>query len=342
MKHDSLPLIEFRNVSKTFWVHPTSFLRSFIVGKKNKPVKISAAQDVDFSVKRGQIIGLYGPNGSGKSTILRLGAGILQPDTGKVILRGSLASVIELGSGLHHELTGEENIKLYATILGIPFRRIEQIRTNILEFSGVRDFINIPLKYYSTGMRARLATAIAIFADTDIILLDEAITVGDSDFREKFLRTIKKIKKDKAIIFTTHDFGLLQHLSDKVFLVNHGNIQNNESEMALWYAKNLSIGKTFEGLIQSNSMYPLLKRGSKFKVLKNRFSDVKKNDVIAFTLPNIPLVVVHRVAEVHKKGANSYCITKGDASVGFDVWRVTRKYYLGKLLFKPSRPRSRS
>lgn len=332
-----LPLIEFKNVSKTFSINPTNFLRNFILGKKNKPLRIIASSNLEFSVNRGQIMGLYGPNGSGKSTILRLAAGILQPDSGQIVKRGSLASVIELGSGLHFELTGEENIKLYATILGIPHYKIDELKSKAVEFAGIREFLNVPLKYYSTGMRAKLATAIAIFADTDILLLDEAITVGDGDFREKFLRTIKKIKKNKAIMFTTHDFGLLHSLSDRVLLLDHGNITNTENEIALWRVRNLPVGKKFSGIIQSNSMYPLLKRGDKVKIIKTNFSKLHRDDVIAFVPSKIPQIMVHRVAEIHKQGKEHYLVTKGDASIGFDVWKVVKDDFLGKVVLNASK-----
>lgn len=332
MNNKTLPLIEFIDVSKTFFVRPANQLKNFILGKKNIPFKINVSQHLNFKVNKDEIIGLYGPNGSGKSTILRLAAGILQPDSGKVIKRGSIASVIELGAGLHYELTGNENINLYATILGILPNKIAALRKKAVEFSGVSDFIDVPLKYYSTGMRARLATSIALFADTDILLLDEAIAVGDADFREKFMRTIKKIKKNKAILFITHDIGLLQHLSDKVFLIDHGNIQNKENEIAIWRIQNMPIGKKFQGKVQSNSMYPFLKRGNNLTIIKNRFSEIRKDDIIAFTLPNMPQVIVHRVDNIYKKDYVPYCITRGDSSIGFDTWKVTSNEYLGKVV----------
>lgn len=334
------PLIEFINVSKTFSIKPTGFLRNFLLGKKEKPLKVQASRNLTFEVNRGEIIGLYGPNGSGKSTLLRLAAGILVPDEGEVKIRGTIASVIELGSGLHSELTGLENIGLYGTVLGIPHSKIKKLKEKVIEFSGIGDFIHAPIKYYSAGMRARLATAIAIQADPDVLLLDEAVAVGDGDFREKFMRTIKKLKNKKAVIFTTHDFGLLYSLSDKILLLKQGNIGNAESEMAIWHAKNLPQGKTFTGLVQSNSMYPLLRRGETFKVRKNSFFDVKTDDIIAFAIPKIPQVIVHRVVQVAGLGKKRYLLTKGDASLGFDSWKVTAEDYLGKVLFSSSRSKN--
>lgn len=283
------------------------------------------------------MVGLYGPNGSGKSTILRLVAGILQPDHGQVTVQGSIASVIELGAGLHYELTGNENINLYATILGIPHSRVNLLRQKAIDFSGIGRFINIPLKYYSTGMRARLATSIALFADTDILLLDEAITIGDADFREKFIRTIKKIKKKKAILFITHDIGLLQHLSDRVLIINQGNIINTENEISIWRIQTLPMGSRFVGEVQSNSMYPSLKRGDRLTILKTRFSDVKRGDIIAFTLSNIPQIIVHRVTEIYLDQYEHYFLTRGDASSNLDIWRVTKKDYLGKIVLNRSK-----
>jgi len=331
-----LPRIEFIDVSKTFFINPTNQLRSFILGKKNPPLRISVSQHLNFKINKGEIVGLYGPNGSGKSTVLRLAAGILQPDDGKVIVRGSIASVIELGAGLHFDLTGNENINLYATILGIPQEKINILRNKAIEFSGIGNFIDVPMKYYSSGMRSRLATSIALFADTDILLLDEAIAVGDSDFRQKFMEKIKKIKKNKAILFITHDVGLLQHLSDRVLLMDHGNFKNTENEIAIWRIQKMPIGKKFQGKVQSNSMYPFLKKGDNLTIIKNRFSEIRKDDIIAFALPNMPQVIVHRVDNVYKKD-NGYCITRGDSSIGLDTWKVTPNEYLGKVVFSFSK-----
>lgn len=332
MDHKESPMIEFIDVSKTFSINQTNQLRSFLLGKKNLPLKINVSQHLNFQINKGEIVGLYGPNGSGKSTVLRLAAGILQPDSGKVIVRGSIASVIELGSGLHYDLTGNENIDLYATILGIPQEKIFTLKNKVIKFSGIGNFIDIPMKFYSSGMKSKLATSIALFADTDILLLDEVISVGDTDFREKFMRKIKKIKRSKAILFITHDIGLLQHLSDKILLIDRGNFQNTENEIAIWKIQKMPIGKKFYGRVKSNSMYPFLKRGDNLTIIKNRFSEIRKDDIIAFTLPNMPQVVVHRVDNIYEKGGNSYCITRGDSSIGLDTWKVTRNEYLGKVI----------
>lgn len=333
MNNDRLPMIEFVDVSKTFSINQTNQLRGFILGKKNLPLIINVSKHLNFKINKGELVGLYGPNGSGKSTVLRLAAGILQPDDGKVIVRGSIASVIELGSGLHHDLTGNENIDLYATVLGIPMEKISALKGKVIEFSGIGNFIDIPMKFYSSGMKSRLATSIALFADTDILLLDEVISVGDTDFREKFMRKIKKIKKNKAILFITHDIGLLQHLSDRVLLIDHGNFQNTENEIAIWKIQKMPIGKKFQGKVQSNSMYPFLKRGDNLTIIKNRFSEIRKDDIIAFTLPNMPQVIVHRIDNIYKKDDVPYCITRGDSSIGLDTWKVTRNEYLGKVIF---------
>ncbi|MFZ6035453.1 MAG: signal peptidase I [Patescibacteria group bacterium] len=326
------PLIEFVNVSKTFLIHPDNQLKNLVLNKKPVDIRIGAAKQLNFKINRGEIIGLYGPNGSGKSTILRLAAGILQPDSGKINVQGSIASVIELGAGLHYDLTGRENIGLYATILGVAKEKLDVLKKKAIEFADIGNFLDTPLKFYSTGMRARLATSIALFADADILLLDEAISVGDADFREKFIRTIKKIKKNKAILFVTHDVGLLQHLSDRVLLINHGGIDNAENEIAIWKIQNMPVGGKFKGKVQSNSMYPALKRGDVLTIHRTNFSDVNTGDIIAFTLSNIPQVIVHRVAYVNRRRGDSYCLTRGDASIGLDVWKVSKKDYLGKII----------
>lgn len=335
-------LIEFKNVTKFFKINSDKFLRSFILGKQKTTASIYGARNLNFYVKKGEVLGLFGPNGSGKSTVLRLAARILHPDSGEVNVYGSVANVIELGAGLHHELSGEENIDLYATILGIDKAKINEKRKSIISFAGIEKFIKTPVKFYSSGMRARLATAIALYSDADILLLDEAISVGDTDFREKFLRFIEKNKKNKAVIFSTHDMSMLIHLSDKIILLDHGVAQNRDNEIAIWKAQSLKIGKKFKGVIESNSMYPLLKKGDKVVINKTNFSDVKEGEVIAFVPPKLPLVIVHRVSEIHKNGKDSYLITKGDSSVGFDVWKVTKEDYLGKIDLKASKLKNRS
>lgn len=187
---------------------------------------IWALKNVSFSVEQGKTLGIIGGNGSGKTTLLRLIAGITEPTTGIIKVQGRVATILELGVGFHPELNGIENIYLQGAVLGIPRHVIDKSLDAIIDFAELRQFIYMPLKYYSTGMTLRLGFSIAVNINPDILLIDEVLTVGDAKFQEKSLEKIKEFKRqNKTIVFVTHNLDQAEMLCDEVIWLDNGQIK---------------------------------------------------------------------------------------------------------------------
>lgn len=184
-----------------------------------------AVRDVSFEVKRGEALGIIGHNGAGKSTILKLLSSITAPTQGEIIINGRLSALIEVGSGFHPELTGRENVYLSGSILGMRRREITKKLDSIVEFAGVRQFIDTPVKRYSSGMYVRLGFSIAAHLDPDILLLDEVLAVGDAAFQSKCLQRINELKvTGTTIVFISHDLGAVERLCDRALLMQQGRV----------------------------------------------------------------------------------------------------------------------
>ncbi len=184
-----------------------------------------ALRDINLAVNKGESLGIIGRNGAGKSTLLSILAGVTFPTHGQVKLDGRASAILSLGAGFHSELTGEENIYLNASILGLRLNEIKKRFNKIVDFSELKDFIDVPLKTYSTGMYMRLGFAIAINVDFDILLIDEILTVGDLFFREKCLRALKDLRKQgKNLMIVSHSLELLNDLADSAILLDRGKI----------------------------------------------------------------------------------------------------------------------
>jgi ABC-type polysaccharide/polyol phosphate transport system ATPase subunit len=184
-----------------------------------------ALRDVSFDVQRGESIGIIGANGAGKSTLLKVLAGITAPTEGEVVLRGRLSAMVEVGSGFHPELTGRENVFLSGAILGMRRREIQQKFDRIVEFAGVGPFIDMPVKWYSSGMYVRLGFAIAAHLEPDILLIDEVLAVGDLAFQEQCLQRIGTLRRDGVtIIFISHDLNAVEQLCERTLLLESGQI----------------------------------------------------------------------------------------------------------------------
>ncbi len=189
-----------------------------------------AVRDVSFTVERGEALGIIGHNGAGKSTILKLLSSITTPTAGEITIHGRLAALIEVGSGFHPELTGRENIFLNGSILGMRRREIATKLGSIIDFAGIRPFIDVPVKRYSSGMFVRLGFSIAAHLDPDILLLDEVLAVGDTGFQGKCLERIKELERaGKTIIFISHDLSAVEQLCDRVLLMQQGRVVANGS-----------------------------------------------------------------------------------------------------------------
>ena len=182
-----------------------------------------ALRDTSFAVARGECVGLYGPNGSGKSTILKLIANVTYPSRGSVLVRSRVAPLIELGAGFHPDLSGAENIYMNGAILGLSIRELRAKTPEILEFSGLEEFVHVPVKKYSSGMALRLAFAIAIHSPAETFLFDEVLSVGDEQFQEKCGRKIDELKSQgKTILVVSHDRNTMNRICDKVLHIDRG------------------------------------------------------------------------------------------------------------------------
>ncbi|QQS49482.1 MAG: ABC transporter ATP-binding protein [Acidobacteriota bacterium] len=182
-----------------------------------------ALRNLSFEVESGETLGLIGPNGSGKSTILKLLARISYPTTGRIQVRGSIASLIEVGAGFHPELSGRENIYLYGSIMGMRRAEVREKFDQIVDFAGLERFIDTPVKRYSSGMYVRLGFAVAAHINPHILLVDEVLAVGDASFQNKCLRRIEELRRNgMTVIFVSHDMPAVERICNRVILLDHG------------------------------------------------------------------------------------------------------------------------
>ena len=222
--------LELKKVSKKYRIRSeaeasSSFLRKLVSIRKRKE-DFWALKDISFSVQRAEALGIIGHNGAGKSTILKLLSRITTPSSGEIMINGRLSALIEVGSGFHPELTGRENIYLNGSILGMLRREITKKLDSIVDFAELRQFIDTPVKRYSSGMYVRLGFSIAAHLDPDILLLDEVLAVGDASFQQKCIQRITELKKSgTTIVFISHDLRAVQKLCDRVILLKGGQIE---------------------------------------------------------------------------------------------------------------------
>lgn len=223
-----MALIEFENVSKTFKQGAGARLLMGHIKDKMRRIDRNvfyALRNVSFRLDHGESLAVVGRNGAGKSTLLGLVAGLTEPNTGSVAVNGRVAALLELGSGFHGDLSGVENLWLNAALLGLTRKRTEEVFDSIVEFSGIGDFIYQPLRTYSTGMVMRLAFAVAVHVDPDILIIDEVLAVGDSAFYQKCLDKILEFRHaGKTLIFVSHSAAMLMKLCDRALWLDHGQV----------------------------------------------------------------------------------------------------------------------
>ncbi|WP_456436042.1 ABC transporter ATP-binding protein [Thermovibrio ammonificans] len=219
--------VEFKNVTKYYTLLQTGGIKDFLFHlpsylrglRKNR---ILALKNVSFSVADGEVVAIIGKNGAGKSTTLGLIAGVLVPTEGEVVVNGRIAPLLELGAGFHPDLTGRENIILNGILLGMTKREITEKLEQIIEFSELGDFIDKPIRIYSSGMLSRLGFSVAVHSNPDILLVDEVLSVGDIEFQKKSIRKIYEFKeRGKTIVFVSHDMPLVKELADKAIVINN-------------------------------------------------------------------------------------------------------------------------
>lgn len=324
--------IIFSHVSKSFRLGRYDTLQQRLVHYRDSGSLNPILKDISFTVKRGSVIGLYGANGAGKSTLLRIAAGIIEADTGKVHTARKVASVIELGSGFHPDLTGLENIYLISALLGTSKSHLLHSLSEIIKFSGLEDMIRLKIKKYSSGMKARLAISIAIFSDAKILLIDEAMAVGDSEFQRKIAFFLKNSLKDRTILLASHNISYLHAFCSTVLILENGILINSVNSQMIQLLKSLREGDCFTGEIQTGSMLPIISSGEKISVIKKSFHSIRNNDIIAFSFKNFPCIFIHRVEEIVDRGGEKFCYTKGDDNIAFDQWTVSKEEFLGKVV----------
>lgn len=208
--------------------------------KKQYHKEFYALNDVSFEIKKGETVGIIGKNGAGKSTLLKIITGVLTPTSGSVHVNGRIASLLELGAGFNPEYTGVENIYFQGSLMGYTREEMESKVDDIISFADIGDFIDQPVKMYSSGMFARLAFAVAINVDPDILIVDEALSVGDAAFQAKCMNKFVQIRNfGITILLVSHDIGVMQEFASKILLVNHGILeyQGNAKEGVDYYKK---------------------------------------------------------------------------------------------------------
>lgn len=210
--------VEFRNVSKLYNLN--------IKTEDSKQKRFYALKDISFTINKGEIVGFLGTNGSGKSTLFKILSGLSEPSEGEVIINGE-TSLIAIKSGLKKQLTGLENIKLKGALLGLSKKQIQDSIDTIVEFSELGDFIYQPVKSYSSGMKSRLGFAISVSMDPDIILVDEALSVGDAAFNEKCFRKIKELQESgKTILFVSHSMNEIKKICTSAIWIESGSLMD--------------------------------------------------------------------------------------------------------------------
>ncbi len=229
MKNEEEYAIEVKDVYKTFDVYldkANSLKEKMLFWKRNRKEVREVLKDINLNIKKGEAVALIGVNGSGKSTLLKLMTKIIYPNKGKIVTNGKLTSLLELGAGFHADFSGRENIYFNASIFGLTKKEIDNRLEQIIEFSELRDYIDNPVRTYSSGMFMRLAFAVAINVDADILLVDEILSVGDQHFQLKCINKMKELKKEgKTMVFVTHSLGSAKELCDRSVWISNGQIK---------------------------------------------------------------------------------------------------------------------
>ncbi len=224
-----MPAVEVLNVSKYYTLGDSQWARVrhiFAPGRQHGKDEVCALRDVSFSVAEGEAFGIIGANGSGKSTLLQIIAGILRPTTGTATLNGRCSTLLELGSGFAPEFTGRQNVHLNATILGLSQDEVQEKLPAIERFAAIGEFIDQPIRTYSTGMVLRLAFAVIAHSDPRILIVDEALAVGDIAFRQRCMRRIHELRaQGVTILFVSHDTGDVKALCERCLWLDKGNVR---------------------------------------------------------------------------------------------------------------------
>lgn len=249
------PILDIQNLSKSYQIGAKqqrylslrdSMVDFFKKGWQRKET-FWALKDLNFQVYPGDTLGIIGRNGAGKTTLLKILSRITPPTKGKVVVRGRLASLLEVGTGFHPELTGRENIFLNGAILGLKRQEIKRQFDAIVDFSGVEQFLDTPLKHYSSGMQLRLAFAVAAHLNPEILLIDEVLAVGDAEFQKRCMGKMSEVAKSgRTVLFVSHNLGAVKQLCEKGLVIERGNhaFWGNSHEALYYYSNNITNSET--------------------------------------------------------------------------------------------------
>lgn len=232
-KTDKENAIEIKHVTKSFKIYydkASTLKEHLLFWKRNESELYTALKDINLDIKKGETVGLIGVNGSGKSTLLKLMTKIIYPTKGEIITHGKLTSLLELGAGFHQDFTGRENIYFNAAIFGLTRQEIDKRLDEIIEFSELGEFIDNPVRTYSSGMYMRLAFSIAINVDAEILLIDEILAVGDQHFQEKCFNKLQELKNsEKTIVIVSHSLDQIENLCTRAIWINNGLIEMDDT-----------------------------------------------------------------------------------------------------------------
>ncbi len=285
-------VIKVDHVSKDFIlphekVTSVKGLFTSVYRKRTKTSEVQhALRDISFEIKKGEFFGIVGRNGSGKSTMLKMLAGIYQPTEGKIWTTGKLVPFIELGVGFNHELTGRENVYLNGAMMGFSEKHVDDMYEDIVAFAELEDFMDQKLKNYSSGMEVRLAFSVAVKAEADILIVDEVLAVGDSDFQRKCYEYFKSLKRNKkTVVFVSHDMSAVREYCDRVVLIEQsemkavGNPTNIAGKYEHLFAKELSVEPEF---VAENRWGSGVVKAKSIELAKKTLRD--KDDELVFTV----------------------------------------------------------
>lgn len=224
--------IEVKDMSKDFKIYydkPNTLKEKIVFWKNNKSEVRHVLKNINLDIKKGETVALIGTNGSGKSTLLKLMTKIIYPTKGRIITHGKLTSLLELGAGFHPDFTGRENIYFNASIFGLTAKEIDDRVEDIIKFSELGEFIDNPVRTYSSGMYMRLAFAVAINVDAEILLIDEILAVGDQHFQDKCFAKLEELKKsDKTIVIVSHSLPAVEKLCDRAVWIYNGEVKMDD------------------------------------------------------------------------------------------------------------------
>ena len=238
-------ILQVKNITKIYKVYKNNFDRlKEVFSKKIYHKEFVSNKDISFDLNEGETLGIIGLNGAGKSTILKIIAGVTEPTSGKVIRKGRITALLELGTGFNKDQSGYDNIFLNGTLIGMSMKQCQDKAQEIIEFSELGDYINEPVKSYSSGMKMRLAFSIALYSDPKVLIVDEALSVGDAHFSAKCTKALKQRKEQNlSIIYVSHDLNSLKLLCNRVIMLNKGKLEHEGDPQEVINKYNFLISK---------------------------------------------------------------------------------------------------